>query len=83
MMSLHHILKGMVFVILINKAEAQAVRKKLGDWVGITRTCKQKSQRHHYWCATEPGVEEFIQKFRNKGAKHVKAAGASAGKRKA
>ena len=62
-------------MILINKAEAQAVRKKFGDWVGITRTCKQKSKRHHYWCAEEPGVTEYVQKLRNKKVKHVKPAG--------
>lgn len=50
-------------MIQITKKEAQAVRSRFPA-AHIYRTARQKSKRHHYWCAEEPGILAMIAHMR-------------------
>lgn len=50
-------------MIEINKEEAMAIRAKYPD-VGITRTCKNKTKRHHYYVCELGRVMAIVNKMR-------------------
>lgn len=41
------------------------LRELFGTGVAIYRTCKQKTQRHHYLCSEETYVEHALEDYRN------------------
>lgn len=57
--------KGWKILIKINKEEAAMVREVFGSSVNVYRTCRQKSQRHHYFMSCEPFGLSAMEEFRN------------------
>lgn len=53
-------------MILITKEEAMAVRAKFPKAL-ITRTCRQKSKRHRYYCEESKSAMKIIRAMRQKG----------------
>ena len=54
-------------MVLISKPEKEAIRERFPK-VGITRTMKQRSKRHRYYCEESPAVMRFLNKLRGTGA---------------
>ena len=54
-------------MIAINKSEKEAISKQFPD-VHITRTMKQKSKRHRYYCEENPAVLRFLNRARGENA---------------
>lgn len=50
-------------MILISKDEKEAISKRFPN-VHITRTMKEKSKRHRYYCESSKGVMRFLNKLR-------------------
>ncbi len=57
-------------MVLINKAEKEAIREKFPN-VGITRTMKQRSARHRYYCEEAPAVMRYLNQLRGKETHHA------------
>lgn len=51
-------------MVLINKAEKELISRFFPN-VHITRTMKQKSKRHRYYCEEDKRVMTFLKKLRN------------------
>lgn len=60
-------------MIQITKSQAQFLRAN-GVKEGITRTSKQCSHRHTYWCAEDRYILALLDEF-NKGVKVVETYG--------
>ena len=54
-------------MVLISKQEKEAIRERFPK-VGITRTMRQRSKRHRYYCEEAPAVMRFLNKLRGEGA---------------
>lgn len=50
-------------MVEINKEEAMAIRERFPN-AGITRTMKQKSKRHKYYCEESRKVMQFLNRLR-------------------
>ena len=50
-------------MVLINKTEAEIIRKKLPN-AHIARTAKQKSERHHYYCEESIAAMKLLNEIR-------------------
>ena len=50
-------------MVLINKTEAEIIRKKLPN-AHIARTAKQKSERHHYYCEESIAAMKLLSEIR-------------------
>ena len=57
-------------MILITKNEALILRQKIPD-VSITRTMKQTSKRHHYYCEETLNVFSVLKELRKVNYIHV------------
>lgn len=57
-------------MVLISKQEKEAIRERFQK-VGITRTMRQRSKRHRYYCEEAPAVMRFLNKLRNEGARNA------------
>lgn len=64
-------------MIAINKAEKEMILQRFPN-IQITRTMKQKSKRHRYYCEESQQVRDFLDALRD-GPQVVKE---SPGKRK-
>lgn len=53
-------------MILINKEEKELISRFFPN-VHITRTMKQKSKRHRYYCEEDRRVMVFLRKLRGEG----------------
>ncbi len=53
-------------MIIVNKKEANEIRKKYPD-VAIKRTCRQKSKRGRYYCEENTEAMKFLNKLRKRG----------------
>ena len=62
-------MKDVKLMIQITKAQAQFLRAN-GVKEGITRTSKQCSHRHTYWCAEDRYILTLLDEF-NKSTKVV------------
>ena len=51
-------------MILINKAEKEAIVKKYPH-THIVRTMKQDAHRHHYYCVEDRRVMKLLEDYRN------------------
>ena len=61
-------------VIVINKAEAEAIRSKYPN-THIVRTMKQKSKRHKYYCEENKAAMRFLNELRNGGNRSSRKGG--------
>ena len=52
-------------MVLVNKDEALAIRRDFPD-LPLTRTCKQKSDRHRYYVPETTGALKLIKELRTK-----------------
>lgn len=52
-------------MIMINKAESEAIRERFPS-VHIVRTMRQDSNRHRYYCTEDRRVMRFLDRFRNR-----------------
>lgn len=66
-------MKDVKFMIQITKEQAQFLRTN-GVKEGITRTSKQCSHRHTYWCAEDRYILALLDEF-NKNIKVVETYG--------
>lgn len=63
---LKFILKGLIIIILITKAEADMIREKYPN-VHIRRTAKQRSKRHRYYMSEVPAAMRYLNRLRKGG----------------
>lgn len=57
-------------MVLITKQEKDEIRQRFPK-VWITRTMKQRSKRHRYYCEEAPAVMRFLDRLRGKGLRNA------------
>lgn len=57
-------------MVLISKQEKEAICERFPK-VGITRTMKQRSKRHRYYCEEAPAVMRFLERLRGKDTRNA------------
>ena len=62
-------------MVLITKQEKHEIRQRFPK-VWITRTMKQRSKRHRYYCEEAPAVMRFLDRLRGKGLRNAARASA-------
>ena len=60
---LYHRRKGMIFIVLISKAEKKALSERFPK-AQFVRTMVQRSDRGHYYCVEEPYLMRTLRDLR-------------------
>lgn len=63
-------IKGEIYLVLINKDEATAIRERFHD-VCITRTSIQNSKRHRYYVTEDRRVMRFLDDMRRENVLEI------------